>query len=53
MALNETPNRLWISLESCKDISKCIVCQKITDNKGDQKLTSTEKEKSIIVECSS
>lgn len=27
--------------------------KKITDNKGDQKLTSTEKERSIIVECSS
>lgn len=53
MALNENPNRLWISLESCKNISKCIVCQNIADNKGDQKLTSTEKEKSIIVECSS
>ena len=52
MASSETPNRLQISLESCKDISKCIICQKLKDNKGNQKLTSTEKGRGVIVECS-
>ena len=52
MALNGTPNRLQISLESCKDISKCTVRQKINENKGDQKLASTEKGRGIIVGCS-
>ena len=52
MASCETPNRLQISLKSCKDISKCIICQKLKDNKGNQKLTSTEKRRGVIVECS-
>ena len=52
MASSETPSRLQISLESCKDISKCIICQKLKENKGDQKFTGTEKGRGIIVECS-
>lgn len=52
MASSETPKRLQISLENCKDISKCIICQKLKDNKGNQKLTSTEKGRGVIVECS-
>lgn len=52
MASNETPNRLQISLKKCKDISKCIICQKLKDNKGNEKLTSTEKGRSVIIECS-
>ena len=51
MASSETPNRLQISLESCKYISKCITCQKLRDNKRNQKFTSTEKERGVIVEC--
>ena len=51
MASCETPNRLQISLKSCKDISKCIICQKLKDNKGNQKLTSIEKGRGVIVEC--
>ena len=39
-------------MESCKDISKCIICQKLKDNKGNQKLTSIEKGRGVIVECS-
>ena len=51
MASSETPNRLQISLESCKDISKCIICQKLKDNKGNQKPRSTEKGRGVIAEC--
>ena len=52
MASSETPNRLQISLGSCKGISKCIICQKRKDNKGNQKLTSTVKVRGIIAELS-
>ena len=51
MASCETPNRLQISLKSCKDISKCIICQKLKVNKENQKLTSIEKGRGVIVEC--
>ena len=35
-----------------KSLEKCIICQKINDNKGDTKLTSTVKGRNVIVECS-
>ena len=44
MASSQTPNRLQISLESCKDIFKCIICQKLEDNKGIKNLQAPKKE---------
>ena len=43
MALNEPPSGLNISLQIFKDVNKCIICQKNKDNKGNAKLTCTEK----------
>ena len=43
MALNEPPSGLNISLQIFKGVNKCIICQKNKDNKGNEKLTSTEK----------
>ena len=39
-------------MESCKDISKCIIFQKLKDNKGNQKLKSSKKGRGVIAECS-
>ena len=34
------------------DLNKCILCQKIKDNKGDRRLTSTEKGRQLIISTS-
>ena len=34
------------------DLNKCIICQKIKDNKGDGRLTSTEKGRQLIISTS-
>ena len=48
MALNEPPSGLNISLQILKDVNKCIICQKNKNNKGNGKLTSTEKGRGSI-----
>ena len=53
MALNETPSGLNISLQILKDVNKCIICQKNKNNKGNGKLTSTEKGRESIINFSS
>ena len=52
MALNEPQSGLNISLQILKDVNKCIICQKKKDNKGNTKLTSTEKGRESIINCS-
>ena len=49
MALNEPPSGLKISSQILKDVNKYIICQKNKDNKGNAKLTSTEKGKESII----
>lgn len=34
------------------DFDKCVLCQKIKDNKGDKKLTSTENGRDLLFESS-
>ena len=34
------------------DLNKCILCQKIKDNKSDRRLTSTEKGRQLIISTS-
>ena len=46
------PSKLQISLEIRKDVNKCIICQKMQDNKGSVKLTSTEKGRRSIIDSS-
>jgi len=41
-----------ITLAKSIDISKCIICQKISDNKGCKKLTSTEGGREKLFQCS-
>ena len=53
MALNEPPSGLNISLQILKDVNKCKICLKNKDNKGNAKLTSTEKGRESIINCSS
>ena len=40
------------TISSSKSLEKCVICQKIKDNKGDTKLTSTVKGRNVILECS-
>ncbi|XP_057301781.1 uncharacterized protein LOC130636171 isoform X1 [Hydractinia symbiolongicarpus] len=40
------------SKKSTKDLTKCIICQKKQDNKGNKKLTSTENGRNAIFNCS-
>ena len=35
-----------------KEVNKCVICQKNKDNKGNAKLTSTEKGKEGVINCS-
>ena len=49
MALSEPPSGLNISFQILKDVNKCIICQKNKDNKGNTKLTSTEKERKVLL----
>ena len=53
MALNEPQSGLNISLQILKDVNKCIICQKKKGNKGNTKLTSIEKGRESIINCSS
>ena len=53
MPLNEPPSGLNISLQILKNVNKCIICPKNKDNKGNAKLTSTEKGRKSIINCSS
>ena len=53
MALNVPPGGLNISLQTLKDVNKCIICQKNKDNKGNGKLTSNEKGGKSIINYSS
>ena len=53
MVLNEPPSGLNISLQILKDVNKCMICQKNKNNKGNGKLTSTEKGRGSITNCSS
>lgn len=34
------------------DLDKCVLCQKVTDNKGDKKLTSTANGRELLFEAS-
>lgn len=52
MAKNDVQQSLQISFERSQDLSKCIICQKAKDNKGSDKLTSTEKGRRIVIDCS-
>ena len=53
MALNELPSGLNILLQILKDVNKYIICQRNKDIKGNAKLTSTEKGRESIINCSS
>ena len=53
MPSNEPPSGLNISLQILKNVNKCIICPKNKDNKGNAKLTSTEKGRKSIINCSS
>ena len=49
---NETPESMLLSVAAKKELSRCIICQKIQDNNGSKKLTSTEKGRKCIISCS-
>ena len=52
MVTSDLPTILQISLDIRKDLNKCIICQTVKDNKGTTKLTSTEKGRTTILDCS-
>ena len=45
-------SRLDLRLEAKPSIHKCIICQNINDNKGDENQTSTKNGPLKIIQCS-
>ena len=52
MATSDLPTKLQISLDKRKDLNKCIICQKVKENKRTTKLTSIEQGRRTILDCS-
>ena len=46
---NESPEQLQLLVAVKKNLSRCIICQKIQDNKGSKNLTGTEREGNVLV----
>ena len=44
--------QIVVETKTKKSIEKCIVCQKVKDNKGSTKLTSTSNGRTSLIECS-
>ena len=49
--MSETPTNLKL-IDIVKDINKCIICQRLQDNKNSKKLTSTQQGRESIIDCS-
>ena len=47
-----TPSGLSFSEKKKIDLKKCIICQKVKDNQGSRKLTSTENGRNNLFRCS-
>ena len=51
MSLGSPGIQLKETKERKLHLEKCALCQKVKDNRGDKKLTSTKKGRKTLVEC--
>ena len=50
--MNSPPSGLPLKSKSCLDLNKCVICKKVKDSSGNKKLTSTDKGRTTLIECS-
>ena len=50
--MSDKSGKNLVKLSSGIDLSKCIICQKLKDNRGCKKLTSTESCRNKLFKCS-
>ena len=50
--MNSLNSVVIIQQKNPVDLEKCVICKSVRDSKGEKKLTSTEKRRKTLIECS-